>query len=75
MARPPVDTRLQNIERSQNKIEKMLEKALEQEINPNDSTKKDVISAEKVDCECNNITAEQESEQKKVEKSGESKSE
>jgi len=58
MPRPPVDTRLQNIEKSQQKIEEMLEKALEQEINSNDSTKEDVASVEKIDCKCKNITEE-----------------
>jgi len=70
MARPPVDSRLQNIEKSQQKIEGMLEKVLGQDISSTSSADEDDNpTAEKLDCKCKNIGIEPESE--KQENTGE----
>ena len=59
MARPPVDSRLQNIEKSQQKIEGMLEKVLGQDIISTSSTDEDDNpTVEKLDCKCKNIEIE-----------------
>ena len=75
MARPPVDTRLQNIEKSQQKIEGMLEKFFEKEFNSKNPTN-DVAPDEEIksiECECEKVTVEPEpTQQEKEEKSGDS---
>jgi len=69
MARPPVDTRLQKIEKSQQKIEGMLEKFLEKELNSknptNDVAPDDEIKS--IECQCEKVTVEPEPTQEEKE--------
>lgn len=55
MARPPVDSRLQNIEKMQKNMEVKLDKMLDGLENPS-STNEKIQEIEKIDCECEQVT-------------------
>lgn len=68
MARPPVDARLQKIEKSQQKIESMLEKIVDSKTNtdaPNDEDSTPQV--ETIGCQCEKITIESEHDQENSE--------
>ncbi len=78
MPRPPVDSRLQNIEKSQQKIEGMIQEFIEKQLNSknptNDVTPDDEIKS--INCDCEKVAAGPESTQQKTkENSGESTNE
>jgi len=59
MARPPVDARLKNIEKSQQKIEGMLKKIVDSNINtdvPNDQDTTHQLNG--IQCQCEKVAVE-----------------
>ena len=68
MARPPVDSRLQNIEKSQQKIEGMLKKIVDSKTNTDASNDEDSTPQVKaIHCQCEKITVESEHDQENSE--------
>lgn len=63
MPRPPVDSRLQNIEKSQQKIESMLEKIVNS-TNTSVTNEEDSTPQEKaIECQCEKVTVESKPDQ------------
>lgn len=72
MPRPPVDSRLKNIEKSQQKIERMLEKIVDTKTNTDESNDEDSShQLNGIQCQCEKVTIES-TDQKDEEGSGES---
>jgi len=68
MPRPPVDSRLQKIEKSQRKIEGMLEKIVDSKTNTDASNDEESTSQIKaIHCQCEKITVESEHDQENSE--------
>ena len=59
MARPPVDSRLKNIEKSQQKIEGMLKKIVDSNTNTDASNDQDTThQLNGIQCQCEKVTVE-----------------
>lgn len=72
MARPPVDSRLKNIEKSQQKIEGMLKKIVDSNTNTDASNDQDTThQLSGIQCQCEKVTVES-TDQEDEEGSGES---
>lgn len=71
MARPPVDSRLQNIEKMQKNMEQKIDKMLNGIENPTSNNEKNEDTLQ-MDCECEDVTVEPESSNKKQNNNGES---
>ena len=71
MARPPVDSRLKNIEKMQKNMEQKIDKMLNGVENPTSNNEKNENTFQ-MDCQCEDVAVEPESTNKKQNKNGES---